>query len=72
MNRRLWIVEKLCWLGVLVCGGMLAKEYFYPAEVVFPKVVDAGELEVGEHVNVRMRVTNRTGEEVRILGGNFG
>ena len=72
MNRRLWIVEKLCWAGVLFCAAMLAWDYFFPAELSFPKIVDAGELPIGEPTHVRMKVTNRTGEEARILGGNFG
>jgi hypothetical protein len=72
MSRRLWIVEKLCWVGVLVCGGLLAWDYFHPSEIVVPAVVDAGDLELEEPIHVAMTITNRTGAEVRILGGNFG
>lgn len=71
-GRTLSILEKLCWVGVVVCGGMLAWEWANTPELVFPKVVDAGELAVEEPTHVRMTVTNRTGIEVRIVGGNFG
>ena len=71
-HRLLPVLEKLCWVGVVVCGGMLAWEFADPPELVFPKVVDAGELAIEEPTHVRMTVTNRTGAEVRIVGGNFG
>jgi hypothetical protein len=38
----------------------------------FPEVVDVGAREFGKTIYHPMKVTNRTDQEIVILGGNFG
>jgi hypothetical protein len=38
----------------------------------FPEVVDVGTHEIGKTIYHPIKVTNRSDEEIVILGGNFG